>query len=250
MKKRILIIEDDKDIVEAIRYNLEKERGFSVRSAQTGDEGLNLALEERPHLIILDIGLPGRSGYEVCRMLRRDAETRDIPIVMLTARGSESDKVLGLELGADDYLTKPFGIRELIARVRAAMRRKEGEPGAIEVFDDGKLYLHFGDYVIRFNGREPKLTFKEFSLLKLLVQNAGRVLSRDKILDAVWGYNYFSESRTVDVHIRRIRKKLGPKAENYIETVIGVGYRFRPQNPGPQTSPSPSNSKSQATSVP
>ena len=124
MKKRILIIEDDKDIVEAIRYNLEKERGFSVRSAQTGDEGLSLALEERPHLIILDIGLPGLSGYEVCRMLRRDAETRDIPIVMLTARGSESDKVLGLELGADDYLTKPFNVVELTTRVRSLLSLK------------------------------------------------------------------------------------------------------------------------------
>ena len=248
MKKRILIIEDDKDIVEAIRYNLEKERGFSVLAAPTGDEGLNLVLEVKPHLIILDIGLPGLTGYEVCRILRRDGETRDIPIVMLTARGSESDKVLGLELGADDYITKPFGIRELIARVRAAIRRKEAESGAVEVFDDGKLYMHFGDYVIRFNGREPKLTFKEFSLLKLLVQNAGRVLSRDKILDSVWGYNYYSESRTVDVHIRRIRKKLGPGAENYIDTVIGVGYRFKPQNPHSQATQLHSNSKGQATS--
>lgn len=248
MKRRILIIEDDKDIVEAIRYNLEKERGFSVLSAQTGDEGLNLVLQVKPHLIILDIGLPGLTGYEVCRMLRRDAETRGIPIVMLTARGSESDKVLGLELGADDYITKPFGIRELIARVRTAIRRKEAESGAVEVFDDGKLYIHFGDYVVRFKGREPKLTFKEFSLLKLLAQNAGRVLSRDKILDAVWGYNYYSESRTVDVHIRRIRKKLGPGAQDYIDTVIGVGYRFKPQNPEARTSPLPSNSNSQATS--
>ena len=248
MKKRILIIEDDKDIVEAIRYNLEKERGFSVLSARTGDEGLNLVLQVKPHLIILDIGLPGLTGYEVCRMLRRDAETRDIPILMLTARGSESDKVLGLELGADDYITKPFGIRELIARVRAAIRRKEEDAGVLEVFDDGKIYIHFGDYVIRFNGREPKLTFKEFSLLKLLVQNAGRVLSRDKILDNVWGYNYYSESRTVDVHIRRIRKKLGPGAEDYIDTVIGVGYRFKPQNPQPQAALLHSNSKRQATS--
>ncbi|PYV41634.1 MAG: DNA-binding response regulator [Acidobacteria bacterium] len=250
MKKRILIIEDDKDIVEAVRYNLEKERGFSVLSAKTGDEGLNLVPQMKPHLIILDIGLPGLTGYEVCRMLRRDAETQDIPIVMLTARGSESDKVLGLELGADDYITKPFGIRELIARVRAAIRRKEADSGTLEVFDDGKLYIHFEDYIIRFHGREPKLTFKEFSLLKLLVQNAGRVLSRDKILDAVWGYNYYSESRTVDVHIRRIRKKLGPGAQDYIDTVIGVGYRFKPQNPESQPSPVPSNSKSQATSRP
>jgi DNA-binding response OmpR family regulator len=227
MNKRILIIEDDKDITEAIRYNLEKEKGFSVLAAHTGDEGLNLAFQSKPHLIILDIGLPGLNGYEVCRMLKRDAETREIPILMLTARVSESDKVLGLELGADDYVTKPFGIRELIARVRATVRRREAETDTMEVFDDGRLTIHFRDYVIRFNGREPKLTFKEFNLLKLLVQNSGRVLSRDKILDAVWGYNYYGESRTVDVHIRRIRKKLGPGAEDYIDTVIGAGYRFR-----------------------
>src|SRR2546426_7782482 len=227
MNKRVLVIEDDKDITEAIRYNLEKEKGFSVLAAYTGDEGVNLAFQVKPHLIILDIGLPGLNGYEVCRMLKRDAETRDIPIVMLTARVSESDKVLGLELGADDYLTKPFGIRELIARVRAAVRRKEAETNTIEVFDDGRLTIHFGEHAIRFNDQEPKLTFKEFNLLKLLIQNSGRVLSRDKILDAVWGYNYYGESRTVDVHIRRIRKKLGPGAEDYINTVIGVGYRFR-----------------------
>jgi DNA-binding response OmpR family regulator len=231
MKKRILIIEDDKDITEAIRYNLEKEKNFVVLVAHTGDEGLNLALQSRPHLILLDIGLPGLDGYEICRILRRDAETREIPILIITARAGESDKVLGLDLGADDYITKPFGIRELIARIRAAFRRKDGESAATEVYDDGRLYIHFGDYLVRFDGQAPKLTFKEFSLLKLLVQNAGRVQSRDKILDAVWGYNYYGESRTVDVHIRRIRKKLGPGVDDYIETVIGVGYRFKRQRP-------------------
>ena len=227
MNKRILIIEDDKDITEALRYNLEKEKGFSLLSASNGDEGLNLAFQVKPNLIILDIGLPGLNGYEICRMLRSNPDTRDISILMLTARVSESDKVLGLEMGADDYITKPFGIRELIARVRTAIRRRESEK-AFEIFDDGKLYIHFGDYILRFNGQEPKLTFKEFNLLKLLVQNSGRVLSRDKILDAVWGYNYYGESRTVDVHIRRIRKKLGPKVDEYLDTVIGVGYRFKP----------------------
>jgi DNA-binding response OmpR family regulator len=227
MTKRILIIEDDKDIAEAVRYNLEKEPGFSVTVAKTGDEGLNVACQTKPSLIILDIGLPGLSGYEICRTLQRDPQTRDISIVMLTARASESDKVLGLELGADDYITKPFGIRELVARVRSVMRRSEADNKPVEVFDDGRLFIHFVDYVVRFNGREPKLTLKEFNVLKLLIQNAGRVLSRDKILDGVWGYNYYGESRTVDVHIRRIRKKLGPGAEDYIDTVIGVGYRFR-----------------------
>lgn len=158
MNKRILIIEDQKDIVEVLRYNLEKEKGFVVSSASNGDEGLNLALQTKPSLIILDIGLPGLNGYEVCRALRREAATRDVPILMVTARVSESDKVLGLELGADDYITKPFGIRELVARVRSAISRRENERQAVEVFDDGRLYVHFGDYVLRFDGQEPKLT--------------------------------------------------------------------------------------------
>src|SRR6476620_8903309 len=177
--KRILIVEDDKDIVEALRYNLEKEK-YAVLTARRGEEGLSLATDVKPNLIILDIGLPGLNGYEVCRMLRQDAATREIPVLMLTARVAESDKVLGLELGADDYITKPFGIRELMARVRNAIRRRESEHDSVEVFDDGRLHIHFGDYIIRFDGQEPKLTFKEFHLLKLLVQNAGRVLSRDK----------------------------------------------------------------------
>jgi two-component system alkaline phosphatase synthesis response regulator PhoP len=243
MTKRILIIEDDKDIVEAVRYNLEKEKGFSVRAAHSGEEGLELAFQLKPQLIILDIGLPGFNGYELCRRLRRDPETREVPILMLTARVTESDKVLGLELGADDYVTKPFGIRELVARVKAALRRKEAQGEAVPVFDDGQLYVHFGDYVLRFRGREPKLTFKEFSLLKLLVQNPGRVLSRDKILDEVWGYHYYGESRTVDVHIRRIRQKLGEGADDYIDTVIGVGYRFKALKPEPNSSSLVSNSK-------
>jgi DNA-binding response OmpR family regulator len=143
MNRRVLVIEDDKDITEAIHYNLEKEKGFSVLVAHTGDEGVNLAFQVKPHLIILDIGLPGLNGYEVCRMLKRDVETREIPILMLTARVSESDKVLGLELGADDYLTKPFGIRELIARVRAAIRRKEAKRTPSSVYD-GKLTIVSG----------------------------------------------------------------------------------------------------------
>jgi two-component system alkaline phosphatase synthesis response regulator PhoP len=228
MNKRILIIEDDKDIVEALRYNLEREKGYSVITAESGDSGVALALEAHPHLIILDIGLPGLNGFEVCRQLRGEEQTRDIPILILTARTSESDKVLGLELGADDYITKPFGIREVLARIRAVLRRKEMDTDTMEIFDDGQLYIHFKDYVLRFQGRDPKLTFKEFNLLRLLIQSAGKVLSRDKILDAVWGYNYYGEPRTVDVHIRRIRKKLGKDSEKYISTIIGVGYRFDP----------------------
>lgn len=228
MKKQILVIEDDPDIVEAIRYNLEKEKGFSVLAAEDGDKGMNLAVENPPDLIILDIGLPGLNGYEVCHGLRRKERTKDIPILMLTARGTESDKVMGLEMGADDYITKPFGVRELMARIRAALRRKQSKIEEPEFYDDGALYLHFQDYIIRFQGRQPQLTFKEFQVLKLLVQNAGRVLSRDRILDSVWGHNYYGEARTVDVHIRRIRKKMGNGFDQFLTTVIGAGYRFRP----------------------
>ncbi len=230
MTKRILIVEDDKDIVEALRYNLEKEK-FSVLTASTGEEGRTLALEVKPNLVILDIGLPGLDGYEVCRMLRRDPNTRRVPILMLTARIAETDKILGLELGADDYVTKPFGVRELLARVRAAIRRKEAERNEVESYRDSELHIDFQNYEVQFKGQEHRLTSKEFHLLKLLVQNAGRVLTRDKILDSVWGYNYYGESRTVDVHIRRIRKKLGPQFDSYLQTVVGVGYRFAPKKP-------------------
>lgn len=229
MNKRILIVEDDKDIRDILKYNLEKERGVSVLTSATGDEGLKLAMEARPHLIILDLILPGMTGTEVCRALRQNAETKETPIIMLTALASEADKVLGLELGADDYITKPFAMREFLARIRAALRRVEVQSDRVEAYDDQKLSIDFDNYHAQLLGRELKFTFKEISLLKILVGNTGRVLTRDKILDAVWGYNYYGETRTVDVHIRRIRKKLGTEADNYIETVVGVGYRFRSQ---------------------
>jgi two-component system, OmpR family, alkaline phosphatase synthesis response regulator PhoP len=226
MHRRILIVEDDKDIVEAIRYNLEKEKSFSVMEARTGDTGVSIALETHPHLIILDVGLPGLNGFEVCRQLRQEEQTRSIPILILTARSSESDKVMGLELGADDYMTKPFGVRELVARVRAILRRKEAESDVPQFYEDETLYMNYEDHVLRLNGKSLPLTVKEFNLLRLLIQHSGRVMTREKILDAVWGYNYYGESRTVDVHIRRIRKKLGSWAETHIATIIGVGYRF------------------------
>ena len=225
MKKRILIIEDDKDIVEAVRYNLEKERGFSVLSAKTGDEGLNLVPQMKPHLIILDIGLPGLTGYEVCRMLRRDAETQDIPIVMLTARGSESDKVLGLELGADDYITKPFSTRELILRVKKILLRGQAagqEPAALTF---GDLLIDEPRHLVSWRKKQIDLTATEFKLLTLLAQRRGRVQSREQLLRDVWEYNNLIDTRTVDTHMRRLREKLGPAAK-YLDTVRGVGYRF------------------------
>jgi two-component system, OmpR family, alkaline phosphatase synthesis response regulator PhoP len=245
MLKRILIIEDDKDIVEALRYNLEKDKKFSVLSALTGDAGMVLALETHPHLIILDIGLPGLNGFEVCRELRREKQTQSIPILILTARSSEADKVMGLELGADDYMTKPFGIRELIARVRAVLRRKEMESGQAQYYEDENLYMNFEDHVLRIQGKDLPLTVKEFNLLRLLIQNSGRVMTREKILDSVWGYNYYGESRTVDVHIRRIRKKMGAWAENHITTIIGVGYRF--DAPLPSSTPPGTDSQTLPT---
>jgi DNA-binding response OmpR family regulator len=223
-RRRILIVEDDEDIANSIRYNLEREGMFDVRIAGTGEEGLKEIQRELPALILLDLNLPLMSGFEICRRLRREEETARVPILILTARTDESDRVLGLQLGADDYVVKPFSMRELVARVHAVLRRTEGEVSASKVFDDGGLFIDYDNFVVQVNGREVRLTRKEFALLRLLSEARGRVLTRDYLLDRVWGLDYYGESRTLDVHIRRIRKKL--ELENYIETVIGVGYRF------------------------
>jgi DNA-binding response OmpR family regulator len=230
MNRRILIIEDDKDITEALRYNLEKEKGFSVLAAQTGDEGLHLAFQVKPNLIILDIGLPGLNGYEICRMLRRDPETRDIPILMLTARVSESDKVLGLELGADDYITKPFSPRELVSRVRAVLRRTEAAaPAAHEALQiDDRLKLDFDRREVWVDGELVRLRPTEFKLLYHLVQNAGWVVPHDQLLAKVWGYEYRDETHYLRLYINYLRQKLekDPSDPQYILTERGVGYRF------------------------
>ena len=194
MRQCILAIEDNKDICEAVRYNLEKEKNFSVVEAHTGEEGVNLAFKLKPSLIILDLMLPGVSGFEVCRILRRDPETQHIPILILSARSTESDKVLGLELGANDYMTKPFGVRELVARVRSTLRKNDGQQ--VESYDDGRLEMHFENYEIRFEGENLRLTLKEFGLLKALILNAGRALTREKILNVVWGYSYYGDARS------------------------------------------------------
>jgi DNA-binding response OmpR family regulator len=223
-KRRILIVEDDEDIANSIRYNLEREGMFDVRLAGTGEEGLKEIQREVPALILLDLNLPLMSGFEICRRLRREEETARVPILILTARTDESDRVLGLQLGADDYVVKPFSMRELVARVHAVLRRTEGEVGASKVYDDGQLFIDYDNFVVQVGNREVRLTRKEFALLRLLSEARGRVLTRDYLLDRVWGLDYYGESRTLDVHIRRIRKKL--ELESYIETVIGVGYRF------------------------
>ena len=224
MSRPILIIEDDPDIAESLRYNLERD-GLKTRSAETGEKGLSAALDAQnpPALIILDLMLPGMSGTELCRRLRREPATRRTPIIMLTARTSEADRVAGLDLGADDYITKPFSVRELMARVRAVLRRVDAASSAR--YEDSRLTIDFAEMRVVCDGESVKLTRKEFSLLATLARSAGRVATRQQLLDNVWGYEYFGDTRTLDVHIRRLRQKLGA-CDDAIETVVGVGYRF------------------------
>jgi DNA-binding response OmpR family regulator len=222
--KPVLIVEDEPDIAEGLRYNLERE-GLRALVADTGEKGLALALDKAspPALILLDLMLPGMSGIELCRRLRREPSTRRTPIIMLTARGSEGERVAGLELGADDYVTKPFSVRELVARVRAVLRR--AEDAAASSYEDERLRIHFEDMHVRCDGLEVRLTRKEFALLSALARRPGRVATRQQLLDDVWGQQYYGDTRTLDVHIRRLRSKLGACGDS-IETVVGVGYRF------------------------
>jgi len=224
MARPVLIIEDDPDISESLKYNLERE-GLQTLEAATGEQGLIEALNERnpPLLILLDLMLPGMSGIELCRRLRREPLTRRTPIIILTAKGSESDRVAGLDLGADDYITKPFSVRELLARVRAVLRRMD--ESASKTYEDDHLMIDFDDIRVICDGRKIKLTNKEFSLLSVLAKSADRVITRQQLLDNVWGYSYYGDARTLDVHIRRLRQKL-EDCGNCIETVVGVGYRF------------------------
>ena len=224
MAKPVLIVEDDPDIAEGIRYNLERE-GLAAAVALTGEQGLAAALDKKspPALILLDLMLPGMSGAELCRRLRREPATRRTPIIMLTARAAESERVAGLDLGADDYITKPFSVRELMARVRAVLRRADDTAGAS--YEDGRLQIHFADVRVVCDGQEAKFTRKEFGLLSALARHPGRVATRQQLLDDVWGYDYYGDTRTLDVHIRRLRQKLGPCGD-CVETVVGVGYRF------------------------
>ena len=224
MVQNILIIEDDADIAEGLHYNLKRE-GFRTTIAESGEKGLRLALDERstPSLIILDLMLPGMSGMELCRRLRREPLTEDTPVIMLTAKAAESDKITGLDTGADDYIIKPFSVKEVIARVRAVLRRSEKETAP--KYEDARLTVDFADMRVICEGNDVKLTRKEFALLSHLIKNTGRVATRQQLLDNVWGYSYFGDTRTLDVHNRRLRQKMGD-CGNSIETVVGVGYRF------------------------
>ena len=214
MPKSALIIEDDADIAESVRYNLASE-GFAPLIAATGEQGLALALDSKnpPELIVLDLMLPGMSGMELCRRLRRETQTRKTPIIMLTAKTSESDRIAGLDLGADDYITKPFSVRELLARVRAVLRRAKQPVDVQEVIRRGELVIDIARHEVTWRGQKMALTATEFKILEFLAGNQ------------VWGYSYYGDARTLDVHIRRLRQKLGA-CGNCIETVVGVGYRF------------------------
>lgn len=223
-KGKILIIEDDRDIVEMVRYNL-KEEGFETIPAFDGEQGIELARKERPDLIILDLMLPVIDGFEVCRIIKNDQLTADIPIIILSAKSQETDKVVGLELGADDYVTKPFSPRELIARIRAILRRGR-EHGLAEKIDRGDIVIDGARHKVTVGGEEISLTFTEFKLLEIMARRPGVVMSRNQILDAVSGGEAIVCDRTVDAHIKSLRQKLG-KAKNYIETIRGAGYRFK-----------------------
>lgn len=222
--KPVLIVEDDPDIAEGLRFNLQRE-GLETIVAPTGEEGLKAALDARRplSLVILDLMLPGMSGIELCRRLRREPTTRRTPIIMVTARVAETERVAGLDLGADDYITKPFSVRELLARVRAVLRRAEEQE--VSGYADECLQIDFAEMRVKCDGAGIKLTRKEFALLEMLARKGSRVATRQQILDDVWGYEYYGDTRTLDVHIRRLRQKLGA-CSDCIETVVGVGYRF------------------------
>ncbi len=225
----VLVVEDEKNILDTLRYNLERE-GYAVDTAIDGEQALNAARASSPDLVILDVMLPRLDGFEVCRILRSES---DVPILMLTARGEEIDRVVGLELGADDYVTKPFSVRELMVRVRNLLRRarlsdNSSEPNRSDIIRSGNIEIDTTSHIARRDGVELELKPREFDLLALLAGNKARVFTRDQILDRLWGHNYYGDSRTVDVHIRWLREKIEPEPSRPVRivTIRGVGYRF------------------------
>ncbi len=226
MNSRILIVEDDPAIRLGLKRSLEFE-GFTVELARDGEEAIQRAFDKKPDLIVLDIMLPRVNGFEVCRTVRKYDST--IPVLILSAKGDEGDKVLGLELGADDYITKPFSIRELTARIKAALRRRKAMEGEVDTFEEEELRIDFAGQLLSVSGEDRELSTREFKLLRHLIQNRGRVLSRDQILNKVWGYDYDGTPRTIDNFINKLRQKLGddPTHPRWIQTVRGSGYKFR-----------------------
>jgi DNA-binding response OmpR family regulator len=217
-------VDDEPEAVELLEFNLKK-AGFEVIAATDGAQALKTARSALPHLIVLDLMLPEIDGLEVCKMLRRDPATARIPIVMLTAKAAEVDRILGLELGADDYLTKPFSPRELVLRVNKVLRRSQPDQAEPEAFKFGKLLIDTPQHLVKWRGKAIELTSTEFKLLALLAKRCGRVQSREQLLRDVWEYHSLIDTRTVDTHMRRLREKLG-SASKHLETVRGVGYRF------------------------
>jgi two-component system alkaline phosphatase synthesis response regulator PhoP len=225
----ILVVDDEEPIQELLKFNLEKE-GYLVCVAKDGPEALKRVENDQPDLLVLDLMLPGMDGLEVCRKLRSNPKFQQIPIIMLTAKGEEIDKVLGLELGADDYMTKPFSPRELLARIKARLRRPNSqEETDTKVIIRGELRVDITGFRVYVRGEETELTPKEFELLRVLVAHPGKVYSRDELLERIWGYEYDGDTRTVDVHVRHLRLKIerDPSNPEYIETLRGIGYRFK-----------------------
>ena len=222
-RRRVVLIEDEPDIAEAMAYQLEK-AGLQVRIARTGEEGLE-AVRKGADLVLLDLNLPGMDGLEVCRMIRRQQSTAHVPIIIVSARGDEVDRILGLEMGADDYVVKPFSLKELAARAKVALRRAAGHEEGPQGYRDENWEIEFDAYVVRYRGEEIRLTHKEFELFRYMVERAGRVLTRERLLERVWGWETDIDARSIDAHIRRLRVKLGP-ARDHVETVVGLGYRF------------------------
>lgn len=231
-QEKILIVDDEEHILELLKFNI-KNAGYEVVTANNGLDGVKLAKEEKPDLVLLDLMLPGMDGYDVCKEIKRNKETSNTAIIMLTAKGEELDKILGLELGADDYMTKPFSIRELLARVKAVLRRSIHTSANKEedYYENGRLRIDFERHEVLINKERIDMTLKEFELLEILIKNRGKILKREVLLDKIWGYEYIGETRTVDVHIRYLRKKVEEDDKNpkLIETIRGVGYRFNGQ---------------------
>ena len=227
MTLRALVVEDESDIARLVKLALERDGAFAVEIAGSGDEALRAVAADVPHLIVLDLNLPVLNGFEVCRLLRSRPATAQVPIIILTARDGETDRVSGLELGADDYMTKPFSPRELAARARAVMRRRGERPAAAAAgaYRGAHLVADFDAISVSVDGKPVRLTRRELELLQCLVQNRNRVLTRDRLLERVWGYDGSVDTRSIDVHVGRLRRKLG-RAGHQIETLVGLGYRF------------------------
>ncbi len=224
VKQKILVVDDEPDALELIEFNL-RAAGFDVISASDGAAALKKAKQTPPALVLLDLMLPEVDGLEVCKLLRRDPVTAGVPIIMVTAKAAEIDRVIGLELGADDYVTKPFSPRELVLRVKGVLRRQQVPEAKSDKFVIGELTVEVSRHQLCVSGKKIELTATEFRLLVLLIQRRGRVQSREQLLKDAWGYDHFIDTRTVDTHMRRLREKLG-KASRFLDTVRGVGYRF------------------------